>query len=59
MTGLIGVLHQRRLVFGADTPPVMLLAPQQISNWLNFYDKRIETISNDYTLIYNSDLVRN
>lgn len=56
--GLIGVLQERRRILGADAEPVMLLAPVQITSWLYFYDRRIESIRNEYTLISNGDLVR-
>lgn len=57
--GLIGVLQERRRILGADAPPLLLLAPSQIQSWLHFYDRRIESIRNEYVLINNGDLVRN
>lgn len=56
--GLIGVLQERRRILGANGEPVLLLAPVQIASWLYFYDRRIESIRNEYTLIRNGDLVR-
>lgn len=56
--GLIGLLQERAKYLGDMLEPVMLLAPKQISSWLYFYDKRIESIRNTYELIYNADLVK-
>lgn len=56
--GLIGVLQERRRILGADAEPILLLAPMQITSWLYFYDRRIESIRNEYMLIGNGDLVR-
>lgn len=55
--GLIGILLQRRRYIGADDGPVQLLAPTQISGFLNFYDYCIEPIAKDYNLISNNALV--
>lgn len=57
--GLIGIFEERRRILGASASPLMLLAPQQISTFLNFYDQRIESIRREYFLVPNSSLVRN
>lgn len=56
-SGLIGILQERRRLLGPEAAPIMLLAPHQISSFLNFYDKRIESIRNEYFLVSNSNLV--
>lgn len=56
--GLIGILEERRRLLQGDTSPVMLLAPKQISSFLDFYDKRIDSIRNEYFLVPNANLVR-
>lgn len=55
--GLIGILQARRQVLGVDAKPVLLFAPHQMSSWLYFYDKQIESIRHDYDLIGNGDLL--
>lgn len=57
LLGLIGIFQERRKVLGPLADAILLLAPQQISSWLYFYDKRIESIKSEYTLIGNGDLV--
>lgn len=56
--GLIGVLQERRAVVGATAAPVLLLAPQQIAEWLYFYDRNIEPLEPEYELLSNGALVR-
>lgn len=56
-SGLIGILKQRRHYVRNDDGPVHLLAPTQLSGFLNFYDYCIEPIANDYNLISNNALV--
>lgn len=58
--GLIGFLQGRRKALnklGKPEEPIYLLAPKQILNWLIFYDRCFENISNEYVIIPNSDLV--
>lgn len=55
--GLIGLLQERKKVLEGDLEPLLLFAPKQIAFWLAFYDKRIEAIKDDYTLVPNGDLV--
>lgn len=55
--GLIGLLQKRREVLGPSADKILLLAPQQISPWLYFYDKRIESIKDTYELIHNAALL--
>lgn len=55
--GLIGVLQERRRVLGDTIKPILLLAPSTIRSWLDFYEHRVESISREYTLIDNCDLV--
>lgn len=57
--GLIGVLEERKKVLGDQSTPLILFAPKQIAFWLAFYDKRIESIKNEYILVPNGDLVSN
>lgn len=47
--------ERKRLV--VDASPVMLLAPMQISSFLDFYDKRIDSIRNEYFLVAIGDLL--
>ncbi|KAG4074978.1 hypothetical protein HA402_014557 [Bradysia odoriphaga] len=54
--GLIGILDERRRLL-PDTSPIMLLAPIQIASFLDFYDKRIDSIRNEYFLVPNGDLL--
>ncbi|XP_063698529.1 ribonuclease Z, mitochondrial [Culicoides brevitarsis] len=56
--GLIGLLHERQAVMKEDLNPLFLFAPQQISFWLAFYDKRIERIRKTYTLVPNSSMLK-
>lgn len=52
--GLIGLLKERQKHhFDALT----LFAPRQITSWLDFYDFRIETIKDTYSLIPNGSMV--
>lgn len=52
--GLIGLLRERQKHhFDALT----LFAPRQITSWLDFYDFRIETIKDTYSLIPNGSMV--
>ncbi|XP_055386700.1 ribonuclease Z, mitochondrial [Condylostylus longicornis] len=53
--GLIGLLKARQLL--KIETPILLFAPAQIKNWLNFYDRRIEKLSTEYSLIPNADLI--
>ena len=58
--GLIGLLKKRRNILKMDNKDenkILLFAPKQISSWLHFYDKNIEQICNDYTLIPNGSMV--
>uniref|UniRef100_U5EN23 Zinc phosphodiesterase ELAC protein 2 n=1 Tax=Corethrella appendiculata TaxID=1370023 RepID=U5EN23_9DIPT len=61
--GLIEVLQQRRQCFEEDEmkeyEKLLLLAPEQISFWLSFYDRRFESLHNEYQLIRNSNLLLN
>lgn len=50
-------MQERRQVLGVTAPPVLLLAPHQMSSWLYFYDKQIESIRHEYELIGNGDLL--
>lgn len=54
--GLIGILEERRRLL-PDASPIMLLAPIQISSFLDFYDRRINSIRGEYYLVPNGDLV--
>lgn len=56
--GLIGVLQERRRFLGEAMTPVQLLAPIQISSFLNYYNHCIESIVRDYELVSNKELVR-
>uniref|UniRef100_A0A336M4K8 Zinc phosphodiesterase ELAC protein 2 n=2 Tax=Culicoides sonorensis TaxID=179676 RepID=A0A336M4K8_CULSO len=56
--GLIGLLQERKKSFGDISEPLLLFAPKQISFWLHFYDKRIESIRNEYTLVPNGELLQ-
>jgi len=55
--GLIAILEERRRLLGADASPIMLLAPHQISSFLDFYDNRIDSIRNEYFLVPNSSML--
>lgn len=52
--GVIGILKERAK-FTND--PLFLLAPQQMSEWLQFYNKRFEHISHNYRLFSNRDFI--
>ncbi|KAG4077551.1 hypothetical protein HA402_002978 [Bradysia odoriphaga] len=54
--GLIGILEERRRLL-QDKSPIMLLAPVRILSLLDFYDKRIDSIRNEYILVPNGDLL--
>lgn len=51
------MLEERRRLL-PDASSIMLLAPLQISSFLDFYDKRIASIRKEYVLVPNSNLVR-
>lgn len=53
--GFIGVLQERRRY--VDASPIHLLAPTQLSVFLDFYDNCIEPVAKDYNLISNNELV--
>uniref|UniRef100_A0A0A1XLC8 Zinc phosphodiesterase ELAC protein 2 n=1 Tax=Zeugodacus cucurbitae TaxID=28588 RepID=A0A0A1XLC8_ZEUCU len=60
--GLIGLLNERqRLLQEVEVPlaeqKVLLFAPVQIQPWLNFYNARIESIAQAYTLIGNAEML--
>ncbi|XP_054731116.1 ribonuclease Z, mitochondrial [Anastrepha obliqua] len=60
--GLIGLLNERqRLLQQVNVPAaeqkILLFAPAQIQPWLNFYNERIDGISEAYTLIGNSEML--
>lgn len=55
--GLIGILRARQIYLNNKLEPLMLLAPKQIQSWLHFYNHRIESISQEYFLISNGDLI--
>lgn len=55
--GLIGILQERRRVLGDEIDPITLLAPSPIRAWLDYYEHRVESISREYTIIENCDLV--
>uniref|UniRef100_A0A6B2EER2 Zinc phosphodiesterase ELAC protein 2 n=1 Tax=Phlebotomus kandelakii TaxID=1109342 RepID=A0A6B2EER2_9DIPT len=59
--GLIGILRARRRCFEVfrEEDKLMLLAPQQISSWLSFYNHQIDAISDDFVLIPNSQMLTN
>ncbi|XP_052864541.1 ribonuclease Z, mitochondrial [Anopheles cruzii] len=55
--GLIGLLQTRSKLKNCER--LTLLAPEQISYWLRLYDCRFESISKDYMLIKNADMLEN
>ncbi|GAB0087583.1 Ribonuclease Z [Sergentomyia squamirostris] len=57
--GLIGILRARRKCFkkSDERDKLQLLAPEQISSWLAFYNAQIDSISEDYDLIPNRNLL--
>lgn len=62
-SGLIGLLQERHKLLSENVqdstvPEIKLLAPGQISSWLEFYNKRFEVISDTFELIPNQMLVR-
>lgn len=38
--------------------PIVLMAPIEINSWLQFYDKNIENICSELTIVPNGALVR-
>ncbi|KAJ6648448.1 Ribonuclease Z, mitochondrial [Pseudolycoriella hygida] len=54
--GLIGILEGRRRLLN-NAAPIMLLAPWQISSFLDFYNRRIDSIRKEYFLVPNGDLL--
>lgn len=59
--GLVGLLQGRRRALERlklEKNPMYLLAPYQISSWLNFYDNCFEDILNEIQLIPNQNIVR-
>ncbi|OXU19872.1 hypothetical protein TSAR_013862 [Trichomalopsis sarcophagae] len=54
--GLVGILQQRKRL---TDEPLFLLAPRQISWYLNYYHSRFEPIQDLYRLISNRDLLLN
>jgi len=60
--GLIGFLQGRRKALNRlniDKGPVYLFAPKQIQAWLSFYDRCFESISDEYVLVPNDQLMLN
>lgn len=58
--GLIGLLKARRIAFNNRNLPfkkLLLLAPDQIADYLNKFDRIFESIKSDYILIPNQKLV--
>lgn len=58
--GLNGVLLGRRQALdklGLDKEPLMLLAPRQISHWLNFYDSCFEEIQSEFYMVPNAEML--
>ncbi|CAK9822129.1 Ribonuclease Z, mitochondrial [Anthophora retusa] len=54
--GLIGLLLKRKQI---TSEKLYLLIPTSMEPWLNFYNDRFESISQQYTLVQNSDLYMN
>ncbi|CAK9807553.1 Ribonuclease Z, mitochondrial [Anthophora plagiata] len=54
--GLIGLLLRRKQI---TSDKLYLLIPTCMAPWLNFYNDRFESISQQYTLVKNSDLYMN
>lgn len=57
--GLIGLLKARRIAFNNRNLPfkkLLLLAPDQIADYLNKFDRIFESIKSDYILIPNQKL---
>ncbi|XP_017473148.1 PREDICTED: ribonuclease Z, mitochondrial [Rhagoletis zephyria] len=60
--GLIGLLNERQILLQQVNVPlaeqkVLLFAPVQIQPWLNFYNERIDSIADAYTLIGNAEML--
>ncbi|XP_053694596.1 ribonuclease Z, mitochondrial [Sabethes cyaneus] len=55
--GLFGLLQMRRKLLGTSCDKLLLFAPEQMSYWLRLYDCRFESLSEEYTLVKNADLI--
>lgn len=56
--GLIGIMQMRQKICEGTSTPILLLAPNEMSPWLMFYNNEFEQISTEYEFIDNQILVR-
>lgn len=56
-SGLFGVIQMRKRLRDPKDLPIILMAPIEINSWLQFYDKNVENICDELTVVPNGSLV--
>lgn len=56
-SGLFGIIQMRKKLLEQNDLPIVLMAPIEINAWLQFYDKNIENICSEVTIVPNGVLV--
>lgn len=56
--GLFGIIQMRQKICDETYAPILLLAPQEMEPWIQFYQNEFEKIRMDFEFIDNRILVR-